>query len=413
MAFSNQAQLAMLAGREDETVRWGGRAIRLARVLGDHEVESHALNNVGTAMVLGSDQVQGLARLRQSLDIALAHDLHEHAARAYTNVGSSLTALRSYRDADRQLAVGIDYCADRDLDAWRTYMTAWLATSLCQQGRYRDATGLAREVLRRPRQSPVSRIPALVVLGTIALRQADPSAQGHLDQARDLALATGEAQRIFPVALARAEAAWVRGDREAMGHELAVARQIDAAVFTRLDRGELAWWLRGTDADEPGGPDAVTPFGLMLQGRWAAAAAAWEDLGCPWWQAVSLAHSDSMDDAREAGEQLRTLGAEATRQALMRDRHEAGLPVPRGPRQRTRGNPAGLTSRELEVLSLLSDGLTNAQLAGRLFLSQKTVDHHVSAILRKLGEPNRSAAVAAARRGGMLPNLGTSCDVPG
>ena len=65
------------------------------------------------------------------------------------------------------------------------------------------------------------------------------------------------------------------------------------------------------------------------------------------------------------------------------------------------------------MLALLAEGLTNAQVAERLFVSPKTVDHHVSAILRKLGETNRSAAVAAARRAGMLPNLGTSTDVPG
>jgi DNA-binding NarL/FixJ family response regulator len=163
--------------------------------------------------------------------------------------------------------------------------------------------------------------------------------------------------------------------------------------------------------EDPLDVEMTTPFRLMLTSRWVEAAQAWDDLGCPWWRAVSLAHSDSLDDAREAGEQLRTLGADATRQALLRDRHEAGLPVPRGPRRRTRGNPAGLTSRELEVLGLLAEGLSNSQVAGRLFLSPKTVDHHVSAILRKLDEPNRSAAVAAARRQGLLPNLGTSSDV--
>ena len=85
--------------------------------------------------------------------------------------------------------------------------------------------------------------------------------------------------------------------------------------------------------------------------------------------------------------------------------------VPRGPRQQTRTNPAGLTARELEVLALLSQGLTNAQLADRLFLSQKTVDHHVSSVLRKLGEPNRAAAAAVARQRGLVPNMGTTPDV--
>ena len=413
MAFSNKAQLAMLAGNERETVRWGGRAIRLARALGEYDVEAHALNNVGAAVLLGSDPVEGLARLRQSLDLALAHDLHEHAARAYTNIGSGLAALRSYPDADVELTAGIAYCADRDLDAWWTYMTAWLAHSACQQGRYTEALGLAETVLRRPGQSPVSRIPALVVAGTIVLRRAEPGADVLLDEARDLAAATGEAQRIVPVALVRAEAAWVRGDRPAMARELAAAQEIEGSAFEGLDRGELAWWLREAGTEWPADLEVTGPFTSMLAGEWPAAASAWQALSCPWWQAVCLAHSTDMDDARRAVEQLRSLGAEATRQAVLRDRHEAGLPVPRGPRPRTRQNAAGLTTRELDVLTLLAEGLTNEQLAGRLFLSPKTVDHHVSAILRKLRETNRSAAVAAARREGMLPNLGRSSDVQG
>ena len=184
-------------------------------------------------------------------------------------------------------------------------------------------------------------------------------------------------------------------------------------IFTALDRGELAWWLQVAGTEPLAGVEIDSPFRLMLDGDWVRAASAWAHVGCPWWQAVSLAHSESLDDARDAGEQLRSMGANATRLALLRDRHEAGLTVPRGPRARTRGNPAGLTSRELEVLALLAEGLTNAQVAERLFVSPKTVDHHVSAVLRKLGETNRSAAVAAARRAGMLPNLGTSTDVPG
>jgi len=127
--------------------------------------------------------------------------------------------------------------------------------------------------------------------------------------------------------------------------------------------------------------------------------------------------SPDLDDARSGITRLAALGADATRDAVLRARHEAGLSVPRGPRRRTQDNPAGLTAREMEVLALLAEGLTNAQLADRLFLSEKTVDHHVSSVLRKLGEPNRAAAAAAARKLGLVsgvpsvPNMGTPPDV--
>ena len=121
-------------------------------------------------------------------------------------------------------------------------------------------------------------------------------------------------------------------------------------------------------------------------------------LGCPLWAALALGASPYLPHAREALEILDAVGAPAIRQAVLRDRHATGLPVPRGPRPSSRANPSGLTAREIEVLRLLAEGLSNAEIAERLFLSEKTVGHHVSSVLRKLGEPTRSRAVATALR---------------
>jgi DNA-binding NarL/FixJ family response regulator len=142
----------------------------------------------------------------------------------------------------------------------------------------------------------------------------------------------------------------------------------------------------------------AAPFARMLDRDWPGAAEEWAGLGCPLWAALALAASPALADARRALEIVDELGAPAVRRAVLRDRYGRGLPVPRGPRSSSRGNPALLTGRELEVLHLLADGLSNADLAQRLYLSEKTVGHHVSAVLRKLGEPTRSRAVAAALR---------------
>ena len=75
--------------------------------------------------------------------------------------------------------------------------------------------------------------------------------------------------------------------------------------------------------------------------------------------------------------------------------------LPRGPRATTKENPGGLTAREVEVLKLVSEGLRNADIADRLFLSDRTVGHHVSAILRKLGVRTRGEASAEAHRLGI------------
>jgi DNA-binding NarL/FixJ family response regulator len=72
-------------------------------------------------------------------------------------------------------------------------------------------------------------------------------------------------------------------------------------------------------------------------------------------------------------------------------------------RRSSLANPAGLTARQIEVLALMDDGLTNAELAARLYLSAKTVDHHVSAILDKLNVANRREAVRRGRALGLIP----------
>jgi DNA-binding CsgD family transcriptional regulator len=140
----------------------------------------------------------------------------------------------------------------------------------------------------------------------------------------------------------------------------------------------------------------------MLAGDWADAATRWSAKGTPWWTALALARSPTLDDGRTALGTLTRLGATATHAAVVRDRYRLQLPVPREPRASTRANAAGLTAREMEVLRLVADGLTNAQIAAALVLSERTVDHHVAAVLRKLDAPTRARAVATAARDGML-----------
>ncbi len=410
MALSNQSQLAMLAGRVTDTLDWGGRALALARSIGDRDVECHALNNVGTTLLGGSDPVAGVARLHQSLDIALTDDLHEHAARAYTNLGAGHARGWSLAEAEAELTAGIAYCSEHDLDSWVWYMSAWLATVRLEQGRYASAASLAGSVTRRPATPSVSRIPALVVAATVAVREGRPGVGDLLDRAHDLALGTGETQRILPVALARAEAAWTAGDLATAATELAVLDDV-ADGLEPWDGAVRHWWAGLVGADVPTPVDLPEPFALMAAGSWAGAAAGWERLGCPWWQGVCLSRSGSVDDARAGLERLAGIGAGATRTALLRERRRAGQSVPRERRPQTRANAGGLTARELEVLTLLCEGLSNARLAERLFLSTKTVDHHVSAVLRKLDAPNRGAAAATARRRGLVPNMGTTPDV--
>ena len=166
--------------------------------------------------------------------------------------------------------------------------------------------------------------------------------------------------------------------------------------------GELAYWQwkAGALVDAP---DWIAePYARQIAGDARGAAAAWAARGCVYESARALVESDDQDSIREALVALERLGAAPLAQAVRQTLRSQGASVPRGPRASTRENPAALTARELEVLGLVAEGLTNADIAGRLVLSSRTVDHHVSSILRKLGARNRGEAVASASRLGLV-----------
>jgi DNA-binding CsgD family transcriptional regulator/tetratricopeptide (TPR) repeat protein len=402
MAYSNLAQLRMLAGEFEPAVRWGTRAAELARRLGDRDTEMHALNNVGTALASVGDMLEGSARLTQSLDLALAGDAHEHAARAFTNLGSTHVLNWSLGEADRHLKAGITYCADRDLDTWHRYMTAWLARSLAGQGQYATAERHLADVLRDPHVSPITQVSALPVVGALEARRGRDRT-GALDEALAIAVRTGESMRLVPVAAARAEAAWIAGRPEDLVADVDRAWAVAVTHPQPWELGELSWWLLLAGDRRPLPAPLASPFALMLAGEHRAAAAEWEGLGCPLWSAYALAFSPELTDAQQCLDVLGRLDVPAVRRAVLRDRRALGLALPRGPRPASRANLAGLTARETEVLQLLADGLSYAEVAEQLVLSEKTVGHHVSAVLRKLREPTRSRAVARALRLGVIP----------
>ena len=157
----------------------------------------------------------------------------------------------------------------------------------------------------------------------------------------------------------------------------------------------MAWWraLGGVADKVPF--ELPEPFALMRDGRVLEASKAWSRIGRPFWAALALTAGDPADTSEAVASLLR-IGAPASAQAVRRDLAQRGLPVPRGPRGTALANPAGLTARELDVLRMLVEGLSDAEIAARLTLSERTVGHHVSAVLRKLGVPSRSRAAAAA-----------------
>lgn len=389
MAYSNMAQLCMLSEDCREAVQWGERALELAEELDLTAILVHALNNVGTAEFL-MGKPEGTMKLEKSLELALAHDMHEHAARAYSNLIYLALVARDYARTEERLAAGLAYTRERDLDAAMLYKFAMRARAHLEQGRWKEASDDAAGVLRAGQK--VSRAVAVVVLGAVRLRQGEPDAQALLDEAREVAFATGDLLRIGPMAAVRAEAAWLKDDKEGVRAEIGPIYELARQRPEPWRLGELSLWLwRAGALDRP--PETVAPpYRLEMSGDWQGAAAEWERLGCPYEQALALANGDRPAQLR-ALDLLTQLGA-APAAALVRRklRAESAQGIPRGPSAATKGNPLGLTGRQIEILKLLAEDLTNKAIAQRLKISPKTVDHHVVAVLTKLGVATRKEA---------------------
>jgi DNA-binding CsgD family transcriptional regulator len=243
------------------------------------------------------------------------------------------------------------------------------------------------------------------VLALVRARRGDPEVWPLLREAWTMAEPTGELPRIAPVACARAEAAWLEGDRDQVDEATRAALELALECNACWAIGELAAWRRraGLDVDRDLSGRAVEPYARELAGDYEAAARAWAALGCPYEAALAFAEVPGEEPVRLALEALQGLGARPAAAIVARKLRERGVrDVPSGPRKAARENPAGLTARELEVLALVSEGMRNAEIAERLVLSEKTVDHHVSAILRKLGVSSRGRAAAEAVRLGLV-----------
>jgi DNA-binding CsgD family transcriptional regulator len=390
----------MVVEDADQALDWGTRALELARRLDDTEAVVYALSNMGAARFEGGDH-EGRAMLERALALAQRHGLEEYCGRGFQLLARSSARLRLFEVAGDYAQAGLEYCRQHDLDTWRLYLLACRARLELDLGRWSDAADSAATVLRDPRSAPVPRNSALTTLGVLRIRRGDPDASTPLLQAHELARSTGEVNRTGPIAAAMAEQAWLSGDTTKVGPAtddvLSLARRRRALWVV----DELRYWRWQAGLREELAGEA-TPYGLSIVGKWAEAAELWKEIGCPYETALALGASRDDQAVRAAIDQLQGMGARPAAAVLARRLRRRGVRgIPRGPRPQTRLNPAGLTARELEVLTHLTEGMRNAQIARALVVSEKTVDHHVSSVLRKLGVQTRGEASAEALRLGL------------
>lgn len=321
--------------------------------------------------------------------------------RAHVNAVAVASDTRAGARADRVVADALARFADFDTTIPRQYVIILHARTLLDRGRYDEA-------LARVTEGRQDWHGGLVIADAIEALVC--ARRGDGDPRPPLAAALAEVERLPPgwrhllLRAALAEVAWLTGDlaggREHAGAGLAAPF---APQLVRPAGDALLWAARcgAATAAEAHAPPLPEPARVELAGDWRGAIRAWRALDAPYEAALAALPGDERA-AREAMTALKRLGATAAARAFARDRAARGAASLRGPRRSTLTNAAGLTRREQEVLTVLARGATNPQVATALHLSERTVAHHVSAILGKLGAPTRTAAVEIARGAGLL-----------
>jgi DNA-binding CsgD family transcriptional regulator len=375
----------------------GRRALAMAAAFDDPECGLYAAVTVGVAQG-ARDGPGNTHALEAALEKARAVASAAEIPRALNGLAFIAVEHRAHALAERWIKEGLAYTNANDLDLWRLVFLAFRMWSELHQARWAEATDTAELLISDPRDSPAPRAEAFLVLAIVRARRGDPDAERALKEAA--AIPSADATWPMRLASAQGEIDWLSGRAPRIGAATDGAEGAATGQSTVWPYAEVALWRhRAGIGDRPASPlpDAIA---LELAGRHREAASAWDRLGCPYEAAVALSLADDADALSGAHERLLAMGARpAAANAARRLRQRGVRGIRRGPNGSTRQNPANLTGRELDVLALMTDGLTNAEIAERLFVSHRTVEHHVSAILRKLDVPSRARAVAATAAG--------------
>ena len=398
-AYAMAATVNLLGEDLEATEAWARRALDVATGLGDRETCLSARCSLGAIAALHR-RPDGVDELERCLALAQEAGLENHVGRTYVLLGMAGCRERSLERMERCVEPALAYCEERDLDVWARMLLAMRSWIALERGDWDRAADIARLVLME--ECTLSCLQAHVVLGLLRARRGDPDPWTPLARAREVAERTGYLWWKWQVEAAHAEAAWLEGRAGEIAGATADTFELALRLQSPWPLAELAWWRRKGGVREPVPLDAGGPFALQLRGDWSGATEAWRAAGCPYEAALALADAGEEVALWQAFEELQALGAQPAAAIVARRLRKRGVRgLPRGPRPATRENPAGLTRRELEVLTLLEQGLRNAEIAARLVLSEKTVAHHVSAILRKLGVQTRGAAAVEAAKLGL------------
>jgi DNA-binding CsgD family transcriptional regulator len=386
-ALANRAYLAAGRGDESKGLQAGHDAQRIADELGDPALHTAASIGVALIRLSGVGAQEARSDLFAARDSGLRLRRDELVTVPMSNLAHHEVEQGCFAQADGILADALRFSEQRDIPICFMWQRAVQARLRLLQGRWREAEEDALAVLATG-DIPLGRLWSHLVLGLLAARRDAPVANPHLDELWRLAVKLDLPGVLAPATAALAEQVWI-------------TRRPDPRLDERLPTplvelpgpsgDHLRRWLRrlnGTGMDLHRSVPPPGPVPAIEEQPYEQALARWDD-----------GSSDALLAALPLLDELDARAVAARVRARLRELGVTGLPRGRSPA--TRANLGGLTGRQLDVLTLLTEGLSNADIAARLVISRKTADHHVSAILGKLGARSRGEAVAAARRLGL------------
>jgi DNA-binding CsgD family transcriptional regulator/tetratricopeptide (TPR) repeat protein len=396
-AHAALAQTLMLAERFDQAETAAESAIGMAMRFGDEPTRAHALATLGTSRALSGDE-GGLVQIEAGVALSRAAGMDDDSVRAISNLVSSRVLYDRLDGLRSMVEEAVDFAAERGMESHAQCMRVALAQLCLNRGDWDESGVIAREVATFANSS-AQRIEPLILLGTLRARRADPEPEALLEEALQQATRLGEPQLIYPAHRALAESAWLAGQFEQAARHAVAARDTLAHAPHHPLQPEMTYWCWRTGVRGPESHDREHPFELQVAGHPVQAARRWQAMGFPYHQADALADSPDEADQRRARTIFSSLGVGARAGEITRRLQPAG-----------RANPGGLTGRQLEIAGLIAAHLTNQEIAERLYLSIRTVDSHVSAILGKLAVSNRRHAAQRCQDLGIVGTRGAQSE---
>ena len=396
-AYESLAYRRMRIGRHSEAIALARQARKIAKQFGLSNAMSDALT--AEAYVVRFAGGNWTVPMQAALDAALSGGHEEQAGRAFALMYLMYSSDLRHGEGEQCYTQAVAYCEEHDIGTFAVCLQGERTAFLEKIGHWDECMSLAHGLLFRYTLSPWNRLKPLCSMAKVMARRGEEGFWPYLDEAIESAMRLGEPDWIMPVGIARTEAYWLEGHLDAAISELDRVRDVSAGL-PLAQRGWIALWTRRIIGTAE--PIDLEPFASQIVGNATHAAELWDRLGYGYEAALAL--MDTKDEAllRESLTRLTDLGAEAAARLVRRTMRDLGIrSIPAGVRAAARTHPRGLTRREQEILELLSEGRSNDEISASLFISVRTVEHHVSAILGKLGTSTRKGAASEARRLGL------------